>query len=78
MYYEILPYNGLVSYEESSHKGNIKDYIGKDYRKFIFMRRQIDLRKEEYYSGEEEFFIVNDKALDIKKKDRTIDIKINY
>lgn len=78
LYYEILPYNGLVSYEESSHKGNIKDYIGKDYRKFIFMRRQIDLRKEEYYSGEEEFFIVNDKALDIKKKDRTIDIKINY
>lgn len=70
--YEIIPYDGLISFEPSIHKSNIKDYIGKDYRKYEFMRRQL-------YIGEgKEFFIVNNKALDVRKKDRTIKVKIDY
>lgn len=72
LYNEIIPYDGLISFESSSHKNNIKDYLGKDYRKYEFMRRQL-------YIGEgKKFFIINDKALDIRKKDRTIKIKIDY
>lgn len=70
--YEIIPYDGLISFEPSIHKSNIKDYLGKDYRKYEFMRRQL-------YIGEgKEFFIVNNKALDVRKKDRTIKVKIDY
>ncbi len=70
--YEIIPYDGLISYEPSTHKSNTKDYLGKDYRKYEFMRRQL-------YIGEgKEFFIANNKALDIRKKDRTIKVKIDY
>lgn len=70
--YEIIPYDGLISFEPSTHKSNIKDYIGNDYRKYEFMRRQL-------YIGEgKEFFIVNNRALDVRKKDRTIQVKIDY
>jgi hypothetical protein len=48
--YEILPYDGVISYEDSIHKSNIDDFLGKDYRKFIFMRRQL-------YIGEKESFL---------------------
>jgi len=72
LYYEILPYDGYFSYEPSAHKSNIKDYLGSDYRKYEFMRRQL-------YIGEgKKFFIVNDKALDVSEKDRTIKLKIDY
>lgn len=72
LYYEILPYDGMISFEPSVHKSNIKDYLGKDYRKYEFMRRQL------YIGDGEKFFIVNDKSLDISKKDRTIKLKIDY
>ncbi len=72
LYYEILPYDGYFSYEPSAHKSNIKDYLGSDYKKYEFMRRQL------YIGDDKKFFIVNDKALDISKKDRTIKIKIDY
>ncbi|MGG7142718.1 DUF4179 domain-containing protein [Clostridium nigeriense] len=72
LYNEIVPYDGFISFEPSSHKNNIKDYIGKDYRKYEFMRRQL------YIGDGKKFFITNDKALDISKKDRTIKIKIDY
>lgn len=70
--YEIIPYDGLISFEPSVHQSNIEDYLGKDFRKYIFMRRQL-------YIGEgKKFFIINNKALDISKKDRTIKVKIDY
>ncbi|MDU5110107.1 MAG: hypothetical protein E6248_06640 [Clostridium sp.] len=70
--YEIIPYDGLISFEPSVHQSNIDDYLGKDFRKYIFMRRQL-------YIGEgKKFFIINNKALDISKKDRTIKVKIDY
>ena len=62
----------MISFEPSVHKSNIKDYLGKDYRKYEFMRRQL------YIGDGEKFFIVNDKSLDISKKDRTIKLKIDY
>ena len=70
--YEILPYNGFTSYEASVHKSNIKDYLGNDYRKFIFMRKQVNIEDGK------KIFIANNRALDIKKKDRTINLKIDY
>lgn len=72
LYYEILPYNGFISNETSVHKSNIKDYLGKNYKKYIFIRRQL------YIGDGKSFFITNNKASDIKKKDRTIKVKINY
>ncbi|MDV4151062.1 DUF4179 domain-containing protein [Clostridium sp. AL.422] len=72
LYYEILPYDGYISFEPSAHKSNIKEYLGKYYREYEFNRRQL-------YIGEgKKFFIVNDKAIDISKKDRTIKVKIDY
>lgn len=70
--YEILPYNGFISYEDSSHKSDIKDYLGNDYRKYIFLRRQVEVDENK------KIFISNNKALDISKKDRTIKVKIDY
>lgn len=75
--YEILPYNGVIS-EPSSNKSNIKDYLGEDYRKFIFMRRQLYIGDGEKLFSNNRFFVANNKALDIKKKDRSIKVKINY
>ena len=72
LYYEIIPYDGYFSFEPSPHKSNLKEYLGKDYREYEFMRRQL-------YIGEgKKFFIINDKTVDISKKDRTIKVKINY
>lgn len=70
--YEILPYNGYFSYEDSVHKSNIKDYLGNDYRQYIFLRRQVDMTENK------KIFISNNKALNISKKDRTIKVKIDY
>lgn len=70
--YEILPYNGFISYEDSAHKSDIKDYLGNDYRKYIFLRRQVEVDENK------KIFISNNKALDISKKDRTIKVKIDY
>ena len=36
------------------------------------------MRRQLYIGDDKKFFIVNDKALDISKKDRTIKIKIDY
>ena len=72
LYYEIIPYDGWISYEPSPHKSNLKDYLGKDYRKYEFMRSQL------YIGDGKKLFIVNDKSLDISKKDKTIKIKIDY
>lgn len=76
--YEILPYDGVISYEDSIHKSNIDDFLGKDYRKFIFMRRQLYIGEKEKLFESKGFFVAHNKALDIKKKDRTINLKINY
>ncbi|WP_291651192.1 DUF4179 domain-containing protein [Clostridium sp.] len=76
--YEILPYNGIISLEPSSNKSNIKDYLGEDYKKFIFMRRQLYIGEDEKLFSNNRFFVANNKALNIKKKDRSIKVKINY
>ncbi|MBS5883950.1 hypothetical protein [Clostridium sp.] len=76
--YEILPYNGIISLEPSSNKSNIKDYLGEDYKKFIFMRRQLYIGDGEKLFSNNRFFVANNKALNIKKKDRSIKVKINY
>jgi hypothetical protein len=76
--YEILPYDGVFPYEQSIHKANIKDYLGEDYRKFIFMRRQLYIGEGDKLFNSKKLFVSNNKALDIKKKDRTINIKIDY
>ncbi|GAA0085800.1 hypothetical protein UT300007_22390 [Clostridium sp. CTA-7] len=70
--YEIIPYDGVVSLEASTHKSNMKNFLGEDYRNFIFMRRQL------YIGDGKKFFVVNNKAIDINKKDRTIKLKIDY
>lgn len=70
--YEILPYNGYFSYEDSVHKSNIKDYLGNDYRQYIFLRIQVDMNENN------KIFVSNNKALNISKKDRTIKVKIDY
>ncbi|MBE6052554.1 MAG: DUF4179 domain-containing protein [Clostridium sartagoforme] len=72
LYYEAIPYDVWVINEPSSHKINIKDYLGSDYRKYEFMRRQL------YIGDGKKLFIVNDKSIDISKKDRTIKLKIDY
>ena len=76
--YEILPYNGIISLEPSSNKSNIKDYLGEDYRKFVFMRRQLYIGDGDKLFDSKKLFVSNNKALNIKKKDRSIKIKINY
>ncbi|WP_411168302.1 hypothetical protein ACH36K_14395 [Clostridium sp. MB05] len=76
--YEILLYDGVFPYEQSIHKANIKDYLGEDYRKFIFMRRQLYIGEGDKLFNSKKLFVSNNKALDIKKKDRTINIKIDY
>lgn len=76
--YEILPYNGIISLEPSSNKSNIKYYLGEDYRKFVFMRRQLYIGDGDKLFDSKKLFVSNNKALNIKKKDRSIKIKINY
>ncbi|GAA0815104.1 DUF4179 domain-containing protein [Clostridium tertium] len=76
--YEIIPYNGIISLEPSSNKSNIKDYLGEDYRKFVFMRRQLYIGDGDNLFDSKKLFVSNNKALNIKKKDRSIKIKINY
>lgn len=76
--YEILPYDGFISYEDSIHKSNIDDFLGKDYKKFMFIRRQLYIGEREKIFERKGFFVANNKALDIKKKDRSIKVKINY
>ncbi|VYT88055.1 hypothetical protein [Clostridium tertium] len=70
--YEILPYDGYFSHEVSTHQSNIKDYLGDDYKKFTFLRTQVNMDENK------KIFISNNKALDISKKDRTIKVKIDY
>ncbi|WP_278245115.1 hypothetical protein [Clostridium sartagoforme] len=42
------------------------------------MRRQLYIGEKEKLFESKGFFVAHNKALDIKKKDRTINLKINY
>ncbi len=69
--YTLFPYDHVYM-DRVSKISNRKEILGKDYKLFSFWRNSLNL------SDGRILYIANDEASNIKKKDRTIKVKIDY